>query len=131
LASLRAYRAGAAEMEVMESRRPREAWAPGSGCRTDGLRTSPVGRAGVVAASEMATGVVVGSAVIPAPRVVAAAWPQERPCLPGISAVVGPAVQWASMVAAIVMAGAAHDIRGGEFPEGRRTPPGASSANSS
>jgi hypothetical protein len=35
--------------------------------RTDGLRTSPVGRAGVFGASEMATGVVVGSAVILAP----------------------------------------------------------------
>ena len=33
LASLRAYRAGAAEMEVMESRRPREAWARQRGAR--------------------------------------------------------------------------------------------------
>jgi hypothetical protein len=36
---------------------------PGSSGRTDGLR-SPVGWAGVVGSSEMATGVVVGSAVI-------------------------------------------------------------------
>jgi hypothetical protein len=36
--------------------------APGSDGRTDGLRTSPVGRAGVVGASDMATDVVVGSA---------------------------------------------------------------------
>jgi hypothetical protein len=36
--------------------------------------TSPVGRAWVVGASEMATGVVVGSAMILAP---AAAWPQD------------------------------------------------------
>ena len=33
LASLRAYRAGAAEMELMESRRPREAWARQRGAR--------------------------------------------------------------------------------------------------
>lgn len=36
--------------------------APGSGGRTDGLR-GPVGGAGVVGASEMAMGVVVGVAV--------------------------------------------------------------------
>jgi hypothetical protein len=40
---------------------------PGSGGRTEGLRTTPVGRAGVGRSSEMATGVVVGSAVILAP----------------------------------------------------------------
>ena len=33
LASLRAYRAGAAEMEVMESRRPEEAWGRHRGAR--------------------------------------------------------------------------------------------------
>jgi hypothetical protein len=43
----------------------------------------------------------------------------------------GPGGAVGAMVAAIVMAGAAHDVRGGEFPEGQRTPPGASSANSS
>jgi hypothetical protein len=42
----------------------------------------------MVGASEMATGVVVGSAVILAPASVAAAWPQERPGLPGTSATV-------------------------------------------
>jgi hypothetical protein len=59
--------------------------APGPGGRTGGLRTIPVGRAGMVGASEMATGVVVGSAAILAPASVAAAWPQERPGLPGTS----------------------------------------------
>ena len=39
-------------------------------------------------------------------RVAAAAWPEERPGLPGTSA--------AMVVAAIVMAGAARDVRGHE-----------------
>jgi hypothetical protein len=51
---------------------PRGPMTPGprqraSSGRTDGLRTSHVGRAGVVGASDMATDVVVGSAVILAP----------------------------------------------------------------
>ena len=73
--------------------------APGSGGRTDGLRTSPVGRAGVAVRRD-GDGRRGGAGRDPGARVV-------------------------------VMAGAAHDVRGGEFPEGQRTSPGASSANSS
>jgi hypothetical protein len=63
--------------------------------RTEGLRTRPIGSAGVVGASDMATGVVVGSAVILAP-VVAAAWPanwkEAGGVTPGSSAIAVPVV---------------------------------------
>jgi hypothetical protein len=48
-----------------------------------GSGTSPIGRAVMVGAGEMATGVVVGSAEILAPASSPAAWPQQRPGLRG------------------------------------------------
>jgi hypothetical protein len=56
-------------------------------------RTGGLGKVSFVRRQRDVAGV--GSAVMPAPRVVAAAWPQERPGLRGISAVAAPAVKWA------------------------------------
>jgi hypothetical protein len=58
----------------------------------------------VVGASEMATGAVEWSGRDPGARVVAAAWPQERSGN-------GPGGAVGAVVASIVMAGAAHDVR--------------------
>jgi hypothetical protein len=78
--------------------------APGSGGRTDGLRTSPRREGRVVGASEMATGVVVGSAMILAPASSPTVWPKNAQAFPGTSAtVLAPGCAVGAVVAAIAM----------------------------
>jgi hypothetical protein len=70
--------------------------APCSGGRTNGLRTGPVGRAGVVGASEMATGGLVGSTVILAPTSSPPLGPENAQASQAPEpAVLAPAVPWA------------------------------------